>query len=250
MPPRPIPPRLTPLCLAAAGTMAGVLAGFLVAGTAKAEGPGRPLLVELYTSQGCATCPPADAFFERLAERRDVIALSLHVDYWDYIGWADTFGNPAFTERQQDYAQAAGAEAVFTPQIVVEGRMGVVGSDKGAVDRALSLAFRHVPPGPKLTVRREGDRLFITAPPDPGLGDEVSVELFRYQPEATIEIGAGENEGKRVRYVNIVTGVSELARWDGDMPLELTVEVPGPRRNVVVLQDPAPGAVVAVAESP
>jgi hypothetical protein len=90
-----------------------------------------PVVVELFTSQGCSSCPPADAILAELAERSDLVALSLHVDYWDYIGWKDPFGSPLHTTRQKNYASELGLRYVFTPQIVVDGAASVVGSDRG-----------------------------------------------------------------------------------------------------------------------
>ena len=95
------------------------------AGAARAESP---VMVELFTSQGCSSCPPADALLAELADRDDVIAMALHVDYWDYIGWKDKFADPAFTKRQKLYAYAAGTRTIYTPQMIVNGREHVVGS--------------------------------------------------------------------------------------------------------------------------
>ena len=102
------------------------LAGFLA--LAPLEGARADVVVELYTSQGCSSCPPADALLEQLAARDDVIALSLHVDYWDYLGWQDAFANPAFTKRQRGYAARAGSSMIYTPQMVIGGRDHIVGT--------------------------------------------------------------------------------------------------------------------------
>ncbi|MBM3613273.1 MAG: DUF1223 domain-containing protein, partial [Alphaproteobacteria bacterium] len=100
-----------------------------------------PVVVELFTAQGCAACPPADAFLAELATRADVIALALHVDYWDYIGWRDTFAQGAFTERQKAYARAAGSRTIYTPQMVVQGREAMPGTRAEAVtSRILEMA--------------------------------------------------------------------------------------------------------------
>src|SRR5262245_56361084 len=107
-----------------------------------------PVVVELFTSEGCSSCPPADAFLGELAQRPDVVPLAFHVDYWDYIGWKDPYANPAFTQRQHDYKAALGLHMVYTPQMIVDGRTDVVGSERGSVEAAIGKAGV----GPKLAI--------------------------------------------------------------------------------------------------
>ena len=123
----------------------------------------RPVVVELFTSEGCSSCPPADQYMTELAERRDLLALSFHVDYWDYIGWQDRFAAPAFTQRQRDYAKAKGERMVYTPQIVIAGAVVEVGSDRVAVEAGLRAARnRKVMAEPLLA--RDGNDLRLTLP--------------------------------------------------------------------------------------
>src|SRR6516162_11255938 len=112
----------------------------LALGTATAEAGERPIMVELFTSEGCSSCPPADALLTELAGRPDVLALSFHVDYWDRLGWKDPFSSPAATERQQRYAELLRLATVYTPQMVVDGKWQAVGSDHAEVKRALDAA--------------------------------------------------------------------------------------------------------------
>jgi hypothetical protein len=117
-----------------AAAFAALLAPAAVPMQALAEDKGMPVVVELFTSQGCSSCPPADEYLGELAHRRDVIALAFHVDYWDYIGWKDPFASPDFTRRQRAYAGALGLRGLYTPQMIVDGRADAVGSDRARVE--------------------------------------------------------------------------------------------------------------------
>ncbi|MCY1125884.1 DUF1223 domain-containing protein [Frigidibacter sp. RF13] len=217
------------------------------AGVAEAEGK-RVTVVELYTSQGCSSCPPADALFSEVAARDGVIGLALHVDYWDYIGWADTFADPTFTKRQKAYAVAAGERMVYTPQIIVNGATSIVGTDASALASAL------VPAGgasaPDLKLSRSGNRLKVSATTSAPLPKGSFVQLVRYIPAASVTIERGENAGRRLTYTNIVTSWKRVGEWDGSKPLSLTLDAPGDQPAVVIIQSPGPGAifVAAVAE--
>ncbi len=206
-----------------------------------------PVVVELYTSQGCSSCPPADALLATLAERDDVIALALHVDIWDYIGWADTFGNPAFTARQRAYAKAVGARNIYTPQMVVQGTEHLVGT-RVAELTGLIRAHGTRPAPVALTLERRGGSVRINAVAKGGAvpGGYV-VQLVRYIPEATVSIGRGENSGRQISYVNIVTSWQAIADWDPATPLKIEARVAGDQPVVVIVQMPGHGAIVAAA---
>ncbi|RJL06356.1 DUF1223 domain-containing protein [Paracoccus aestuarii] len=181
-----------------------------------------PVVVELFTSQGCSSCPPADAMLTMLAGQGDVLALSYHVDYWDYLGWPDSFARPEFTARQHDYARAAGERAVYTPQMIVDGQDTAL-SPGPAELMALIDVHRYSPA--MLTVRRdptpEGERIELQPLSD--LGGAVDVVFIRYVPERRVEMRAGENRGRSVTYSNVVVQVQHLTRWDGRQPLRLSV---------------------------
>ncbi len=204
-----------------------------------------PVVVELYTSQGCSSCPPADAMLHDLAERDDVIALALHVDYWDYIGWKDVFGRPENTQRQHAYARAANATTVYTPQMVFNGEDHVVGSRAMQVMDALQA---HIARGQVFDVDLTRSGNLVTATAAAGPRGEYVVQLVRYTPKATVDIRRGENAGRTLSYANIVTAWDVIDRWDGRQPLQVTAEVSGDDAIVVLLQQSTSGPIVGAAQ--
>ncbi|MBW7921971.1 MAG: DUF1223 domain-containing protein [Rubellimicrobium sp.] len=205
------------------------------------------VVVELFTSQGCASCPPADAILRELTRIEGVLPLALHVDYWDYIGWQDTFGSPLFTARQQAYARAAGERMVYTPQMIIAGRERVLGNDPVAI-MALIGAHAMRPAPVALEVQRAGDALHIAARSPLPFLRPVAVHLVQFVPEARVAIPLGENAGHVFDYVNVVTGWQTLGEWDGSAPLALDVNGTGDGPAAVILQEPGPGAILAAAE--
>jgi hypothetical protein len=209
----------------------------------------QPVLVELYTSQGCSSCPPADEFMSHLASDPNVIALALHVDYWDYIGWKDTFADPQFTKRQKAYARAIGSRTIYTPQMIVGGLDRVEGNDPMEVSDKIR---RHMtlPAQVQLSLTRRGDQVQISAWADGVLSDELRVQLVRYKEKESVAIGRGENAGREVVYHNIVTSWQPIAEWDGQGPLDLLADAPGADPVVVIVQKEGPAEVLAVARLP
>jgi len=217
-----------------------------VAAGEEEAGVRQPVVVELFTSQGCASCPPADEFLAELAAHAEVIPLALHVDYWDYIGWEDSFAKAQFTERQKNYARMVKSRMIYTPQMIVGGVDRVEGNTPDAVVKLIGkhLAERHPV---RLTVERQGDQVVIRAIAEPPLGAPVEVQIVRYLPRADVAIERGENAGKTVTYHNIVTEWTKLGDWPGTAPLEMTVPAPGAEPVVVILQEPGPAEVLAAA---
>lgn len=208
---------------------------------------GSPILVvELFTSQGCSACPPADEFFAKLSRDPTIMPLALHVDYWDYIGWADSFADPAYTARQKAYARAAGSRMIYTPQMIVGGLDRVEGN---APTEIASLMMKHMKVTPQVTVNvtRQGDRLLIRAAPAQPLGKLIKVQVVRYLPEEAVEITRGENAGRTVTYRNIVTSWNVVGDWDGAAPLELEAPYPAGNPGVVILQADGPAEILAAA---
>lgn len=219
-----------------------------------------PVVVELYTSQGCSSCPPADKMMVGLISDPDVLALSFHVDYWDYLGWADSFARPEFSARQEAYAQAAGERALYTPQLIVNGQDTAVAPDPVQVT---SLIDTHRMSAAMVSVQciqtPEGDKLDVTPLSD--LGGPLDLWLLRYVPERKVRILAGENRGREITYNNIVLSVERIAGWDGMAPLRMTVQedglnddrFPEDTRHIVLIQrrlgaQNLPGPIYAVVD--
>lgn len=217
--------------------------GFFQATAAMAQNG--PVVVELFTSQGCSSCPPADAMLHDLAKRDDVIALALHVDYWDYIGWKDVFGRPEHTLRQHAYAQAARATTVYTPQMIIGGIDHVVGSRPMQVMDSVQAQVRRGNPV-SVSLARSGTSLQINALASVR-GDYV-VQLIRYTPEETVAIRRGENAGRTLSYANIVKSWDVIGRWDGRAALALAASAAGPDAVVVIVQQAGHGPIVGAAQ--
>jgi hypothetical protein len=204
------------------------------------------VVIELYTSQGCSSCPPADEFVAMLAANPRVLPLALHVDYWDYIGWADEFAQAKFTDRQRAYAKAIGSRTIYTPQLIIGGQDRIEGF---APEETAEQLHKHlgVVPAVRLTVERRGDQLVIRAESEPPLTDPVRVQLVRYKPEETVTIERGENAGKTITYHNIVTSWEGLGAWSGQEPMEIMVPFAGTEPGAVIVQSEGPSAILAAA---
>ena len=199
---------------------------------------GPKAVLELFTSQGCSSCPTADALLDKLSRRSDIVALAYHVDYWDYIGWPDTFGAKANSDRQRDYAEGFGSARIFTPQLVVNGRGSVVASREGEVDAALAAAA--LPVTIDLTVGDDG-MLQISVPPGEGKREAV-MWLVTFVDRAEVEIERGENKGKTVAYTQIVTDRQVLGMWESTTGAEMRMPIGE------LLNKPANGIAVLIQE--
>jgi hypothetical protein len=211
----------------------------------------RPVVVELYTSQGCSSCPPADALLQELAAREDVIALSLHVDYWDYIGWKDRFADPAHAERQRAYAHAGGRRMVYTPQMIVEGQESIVGIKRMKLNDLIR-AHQNAVSDTRLEIER-GDgglvRLSV-APADQPLANAADLYLVRFTPSRRVEITRGENAGRTMDYANVVEEWVTIGQWDGQGPGEFRFDVNGDLPAVVLVQSIGTGRIHAAGRLP
>lgn len=226
---------------------ASVCAGLLSLWAVQAGAEGRPVVVELFTSQGCASCPPADAYFQDLAAREDVVALSLHVDYWDYIGWEDSFGSPDNSARQRGYAKAGERKMVYTPQMIINGSDHVVGTRFEDVEALIARHKAEKHNGIALEVERDETQVRIVARSEPARTMPLAVQLVRYIPEETVAIEHGENAGKTITYANIVTEMTPLAVWDSREPLTLDFTLAREDKAIVLLQYVDFGTIEAVA---
>jgi hypothetical protein len=204
-----------------------------------------PIVVELYQSQGCSSCPPTNAAFNLVADRADLIPLSFAVTYWDQLGWKDRFAKPAFTQRQRDYAKTLRVGAgVYTPQVVINGTHGLVGNGKGELASALAKS-RAITGGPALSLTPQT----LSVGKGSGRGP---VWLVRYDPtEQRVAITAGENGGRTLPHRNIVRELTLLGSWSGAAQQFAipAAHTPG-LRTVVLVHDAANGAIVAAQRLP
>ncbi|HTV90042.1 MAG TPA: DUF1223 domain-containing protein [Stellaceae bacterium] len=215
---------------------AAVVLAALVAPAAAGQ---RPHIVELFTSQACSSCPPADALLAQLATRPDVVALGFHITYWNGPGWHDPLSNPAATARQQAYARRFDAGQVYTPEIVVDGDHAMVGSDRGAVLAALAAA----PPPARAPVAFAADRRAVTIGRGNGRG---AVLLVRFLRRQTTRVAGGENAGRLLSDANGVEALTQLGEWDG-APLRFAVAPPGRDEGIAVLVQAPAGPILGAA---
>jgi hypothetical protein len=213
----------------------------LIAGTSLccatiANGQSRPAVVELFTSEGCNSCPPAEAYIGELAQRRDVLALAFHVDYWDDLGWRDRFGLPEAVHRQQAYASALMLPSIYTPQVVIDGQHDFVGSDRASIARAVT-GNRS---GVAVALSVSGGEVLVDLPAHEK-ATPCDAQLIAYLREAVSPIGRGENAGRTLKEFNIVRGFRSLCRWDGQKQVyRLRVDsLPSDATDVAVLIQPA-----------
>ncbi|MBX5249823.1 thioredoxin family protein [Rhizobium sp. NLR4b] len=190
-----------------------LIVGVALAGSLQAE-DGKPKgVVELFTSQGCSSCPPADAAFRKLVNQGDIIALAYHIDYWNYLGWADTLSSKENTERQYGYARTMGRSNVYTPQAIVNGRGHLAGADLTGINSKIDTYSSE---GNGLTIpvsaAMRGDELEIKIGAGQG---KANVVMVYFDKEKTIDVEKGENSGKKISYLHSVTNVETVGMWDG-----------------------------------
>jgi hypothetical protein len=239
-----------------AATLASALAmaGFLSGASAETV-PQQLSVIELFTSQGCSSCPPADQLLQQLSKRPDVLALSLPVTYWDYLGWRDTLARPEYTQRQRSYASVRGDGEVYTPQAVVNGLKGCVGSDLSAIESAVKSTTSIVSKeAVSLSVRRENGRLIVEIGGAAPTSRHKTGMLFvaAVARSMTVPIGRGENAGRTVTYTNVVRKLIEAGEWQG-APTSFAVPLDTVAKDgdmlVVFLQVDKLGPIVAAARS-
>jgi hypothetical protein len=217
-------------------------------GAAAAEAQPRPAVVELFTSEGCSSCPPAEAFLRELARRSDVLALSFHVDYWDDLGWRDRFGLTEAVQRQRNYARTLHLASVYTPQVVIDGQADYVGSDRASIVRTLAAARDGV--AVALSLRDGVVSVDLAARPGTAAGDVV---LVGYRREALSPIGRGENSGRTLTEINIVRSIRVLGTWNGGATrFEARMDsLPTDATDVAVLVQPGgQGPIIGAASRP
>ena len=219
----------------------GLSAAIFLPGAAPALAAGRPVVVELFTSQGCSSCPPAEAYLGELARRGDVLPLGFHVTYWNALGWRDPFSFDGATLRQESYAARLGGGS-YTPEMVVDGRHHAVGSDRGAVEAAIRGA-RGDEAVPLSLVRKGGD-LAIAVGAGQGKG---RVLLVGFDRQHRTPVGRGENSGRTLTESNVVRSLRVVTTYDG-APLALTLPAGAGEEAAVIVQG-ADGRILGAARS-
>jgi len=220
------------LCVATVGQLFAVEAG------------AAPVVVELFTSQGCSSCPPADALLAEIARKPGVVALSYHVDYWDDLGWKDRFSMPEATQRQRGYVRKLSKSGAFTPQAVVSGDTSFVGSDRASMKRALAEKRDAL----TVVLSKVGANLQIDL--TERWREPMDVYVVAYLGEATTKVGNGENANRSLKEANIVRSVQRLGKWNGT-PQQMNVPLATLARDAtavaVLLQRPNQGAIAGAA---
>ena len=205
----------------------------------------QPVVVELFTAQGCSACPPADRLLGKLADKPGVLPLALHVDYWDYIGWADGFADPRFTHRQKAYAHRSDERMIYTPQMVVGGTDQIVGSRVMEVADAIS-AHGDVAQPVRVRAERQAGKVHIQVQMAEGAAArELLVQLVPFEPHQRVAIDGGENAGAVFDYFNIVRDWQVLDEWNGQGVWTDEVTLDGPA--AVIVQEPGPGRILGAA---
>jgi len=221
--------------------LAALSGAFLVTCAAQ---PRVPVLVELFTSEGCSSCPPADRLLEKLDPQ--AIVMSEHVDYWDHQGWKDTFSSPVFTARQQSYGRILNLESVYTPQMVVDGEKEFVGNDAGKATQSIATAVRRKKAEVRLSRTPAGVQVDVASAP--GSAD---VFLVLAEDSATSQVAAGENSGRQLHHVAVVRSLQKIGTVKRGAAFSRLVELPanttGGKRLIVFLQESGPGRVSGAA---
>ncbi len=213
-----------------------------LAAPAFAADASRPTVVELFQSQGCSSCPPANAALASYADRGDILALTYAVTYWDRLGWKDTFGRAEYTERQYAYARSLGDSGVYTPEVVVNGRAAGVGADASEVE-ALARKTDRGASGPELRI--ESEAVTIAAGAAPAGGAEVWLALF--DPRTLeVPVARGENAGRTLAHRNVVKRLVRLGAWDGGAE-RLALPPSGGLARAVIVQRRGVGPILAAA---
>ena len=248
--------------------LVAVVWGFAPIDRARAAMTAEPVVVvELFTSQGCASCPPADAFLGELAERKGLLALSFHVDYWNYMGWKDPFSSPQMSQRQRSYVQHLGQRYVYTPQMVIDGTTQGEGAARATIEGLLVEARKGIDRKLQIRVSRGGlNEVKVSLPArrmmekKPGeqssapMSKTATLWLVAYDDKHTTDITKGENGGKTLSYYNVVRSLKPAATWEGkplDVVLNIAEEIAaGYKKTAVLLQAGEGGRIIAAARLP
>ncbi|WP_170410305.1 DUF1223 domain-containing protein [Ruegeria arenilitoris] len=204
-----------------------------------------PVVVELFTSQGCSSCPPADELMHDLAQRDDVIGLALHVDYWDYIGWKDEYADPNHTLRQRAYARQGGRSMIYTPQMVINGQQDVVGAKSQELEYLIDAHLKAAPEAEVVATRSGNDVKVDVTPVELPEGELFDVRVVQYAPMRHASIRRGELAGHELDYANVVDTWQVAGQWDGVAPQKFSAVLTSDLPAVVLVQKVGHGPIVA-----
>ncbi|WP_425080427.1 DUF1223 domain-containing protein [Ruegeria arenilitoris] len=204
-----------------------------------------PVVVELFTSQGCSSCPPADELMHDLAQRDDVIGLALHVDYWDYIGWKDEYADPNHTLRQRAYARQGGRSMIYTPQMVINGQQDVVGAKSQELEYLIDAHLKAAPEAEVVATRSGNDVTVDVTPVELPEGELFDVRVVQYAPMRHASIRRGELAGHELDYANVVDTWQVAGQWDGVAPQKFSAVLTSDLPAVVLVQKVGHGPIVA-----
>lgn len=204
-----------------------------------------PVVIELFTAQGCSACPKANVLLNSYADRSHVLALTFPVDYWDYLGWRDTFAQPAFTERQRAYADRLKLRSLTTPEFVIDGAREASGSDSAKIDKLIESAGGDPEAAPRIHILRHGGKVRIGAGAKPAHGADVW--LVRYDPSLQdVKVKTGDNKGKVVSARNIVETLERLGPWSGRARTYALPKAAPDLKSVILVQGARGGRIIAV----
>ena len=221
------------------------LALVLFGTTAVAGEDGSLIVVELYTSEGCSSCPPADKMLTELSKRDDVLALALHVDYWDYLGWKDKFSMAKFTDRQEYYNMVLDSKyRLVTPQMIFHGRSYVAGARPKKVAAQLKNLEQHVDQV-ELKVEKQGQNFSVSINPINADASLADVIIVQYEPNYVTEVKAGENRGKTLNHTNVVTSWERVGSWNGERDWKIRTSLPDGVHAAVIVQLEHSGPILA-----
>ncbi|MFK7941776.1 MAG: DUF1223 domain-containing protein [Paracoccaceae bacterium] len=221
-----------------------LLAGAIALFAPAAQAGDNVVMVELFTSQGCSSCPPADHNLAELADRSDVLALSMHVDYWDYLGWRDTFGRPENTERQYEYRRLMGARVVYTPQMIVQGAVDVPGYRPDMIEAAIAKASQNAR---EAGIRiNHNDGMLEASITGTGAPRDCVIWMTSYDKVAEVDIERGENAGKKITYHNVADNLMRIGPWQGGSDQTINLPKPDAGQGVAVwIQNGKTGEILA-----
>ncbi len=225
-----------------------VMVAMLAVGATMSGADRVPVLLELFTSEGCSSCPPADKLLgmfdrEQPVNGADLIVLSEHVDYWNRLGWTDPFSSPAFSKRQRDYAGRLGADGVYTPQLVVDGSIGLVGSDQRKAVQAIQRSLRESRVPIALSALRDGEYADVHFDVPQAHGS--TAYLVAAEDHARSQVAGGENAGRTIDHVAVAYSITKIAEGSGSLRVKLK---PGAARLIAFVQNGDSGHVSGAAQ--